>query len=204
MDISIISVGGGGHNLACGIKEAGIFSEAQFVEYESCADMTIGEITEQLSDTVVVCATLGGKTGSRYAPLIALEAIMKSKFVCSVVTMPFAFEGKAKWKRASCALYQIMCSSNLRFIQHNNELEQVPGLMAAEIDKPLIETLASVLENNTLQELAGLSSNHNRNTSLVPERYRLEGYPPDQYPLISIAGDAYPGISITDRERIFK
>lgn len=64
----------------------------------------VDEIVVKASEWIIICATFGGMTGSKYAPLIALEVILKGKFVCSFFSMPYGFEGEQKTKRAIDAL----------------------------------------------------------------------------------------------------
>ena len=139
MNETVIAVGNGGYNLATDLIAAGLFTDAQLIVCDTnqkdleknSANVTETFILEKLrskvksgdtplveaivakaSDAVIVCATLGGMTGSKYAPLIALEAILKGKFVCSFFSMPYEFEGKQKTKRAMDARMQLIVSSN--------------------------------------------------------------------------------------------
>ena len=114
----------------------------------------VEEIVEKASDSVIICATLGGMTGSKYAPLIALEAILKGKFVCSFFSMPYEFEGEQKNKKAMNARMQLIVSSNLAIQQNNDRLKEVESLGLNDIDKPLIETVKSAMSARSLGELA--------------------------------------------------
>lgn len=147
MNETIIAVGNGGYNLATDLIAAGLFPNSQLIvcdtnekdleKHSANATETIlldklrskvksddtpivGDIVAKASDSVIICATLGGMTGSKYAPLIALEAILKGKFVCSFFSMPYEFEGEQKTKRAMNARMQLIASSNFA-VQQNND-----------------------------------------------------------------------------------
>lgn len=146
---------------------------------------------------MIICATLGGMTGSKYAPLIALEAILKGKFVCSFFSMPYEFEGEQKNKRAMNARMQLIVSSNLAIQQNNDRLKEVESLGLNDIDKPLIETVKSAMSARSLGELA----NDPKNAMLqlyIPEEYRVK-----DLPLVWIRSDTYRGISEDERKNIF-
>lgn len=224
MKETIIAVGNGGYNLATGIIAAGLFPDARLIVCDTnekdleknsvnaaesflleklrksikSGDTTlVDDIVEKASDSVIVCATLGGVTGSKYAPLIALDAILKSKFVCSFFSMPYGFEGEQKTKRAMNARMQLIVSSNLAVQQNNDRLKEVESLGLNDIDKPLVETIKSAMSNRTLEELAN-EPNNEALQAYIPEEYRMSGLP-----LIWLRSDTYRGITNEDRKGIF-
>lgn len=172
MSVTIISVGNGGFNVASDIINAGIFPDNQFIVVDTdpdllkknvkCADKGIllekfgrskvkSELTsmvdsviEGVSDTIIVCATLGGMTGSKYAPLIALNAVTRGKFVCSVVSIPADYEGAEKIRKAQNSLHKMIVASNLVLLQHNEKLRNY-DLSLIEMNRPIVDTLASVM-----------------------------------------------------------
>ena len=224
MNETIIAVGNGGFNLATDLIAAGLFPNAQLIVCDTnqrdleknsvnaaesflleklrgkvkSGDTTLVEgIVAKASDSVIICATLGGMTGSKYAPLIALEAILKGKFVCSFFSMPYEFEGEQKNKRAMNARMQLFVSSNLAVQQNNDRLKEVESLGLNNIDKPLIETVKSAMSARSLGELA----NDPKNAMLqlyIPEEYRVK-----DLPLVWIRSDTYRGISEEERKNIF-
>ena len=224
MNESIIAVGNGGFNLATDLIAAGLFPNAQLIVCDTnqrdleknsvnaaesflleklrgkvkSGDTTLVEgIVAKASDSVIICATLGGMTGSKYAPLIALEAILKGKFVCSFFSMPYEFEGEQKNKKAMNARMQLIVSSNLAIQQNNDRLKEVESLGLNDIDKPLIETVKSAMSARSLGELA----NDPKNAMLqlyIPEEYRVK-----DLPLVWIRSDTYRGISEEERKNIF-
>ena len=220
MNETIIAVGNGGYNLATDLIAAGLFTDAQLIVCDTnqkdleknSANVTETFILEKLrskvksgdtplveaivakaSDAVIVCATLGGMTGSKYAPLIALEAILKGKFVCSFFSMPYEFEGEQKTKRAMNARMQLIVSSNFAVQQNNDRLKEVHSLGLNDIDKPLVETVKSAMRAHSLSELA-----NDALQSLIPEEYRVK-----DLPLIWLRSDIYRGITDEDRKEIF-
>ena len=224
MNETVIAVGNGGYNLATDLTAAGLFTDAQLIVCDTnqkdleknSANVTETFILEKLrskvksgdtplveaivakaSDAVIVCATLGGMTGSKYAPLIALEAILKGKFVCSFFSMPYEFEGEQKTKRAMDARMQLIVSSNFAIQQNNDRLKEVHSLGLNDIDKPLVETVKSAMRAHSLSELANDPKN-DALQSLIPEEYRVK-----DLPLIWLRSDTYRGITDEDRQEIF-
>ena len=224
MNETVIAVGNGGYNLATDLIAAGLFTDAQLIVCDTnqkdleknSANVTETFILEKLrskvksgdtplveaivakaSDAVIVCATLGGMTGSKYAPLIALEAILKGKFVCSFFSMPYEFEGEQKTKRAMNARMQLIVSSNFAVQQNNDRLKEVHSLGLNDIDKPLVETVKSAMSARSLRELANDPKN-DALQSLIPEEYRVK-----DLPLIWLRSDTYRGITDEDRQEIF-
>ena len=224
MNETVIAVGNGGYNLATDLTAAGLFTDAQLIVCDTnqkdleknSANVTETFILEKLrskvksgdtplveaivakaSDAVIVCATLGGMTGSKYAPLIALEAILKGKFVCSFFSMPYEFEGEQKTKRAMDARMQLIVSSNFAIQQNNDRLKEVHSLGLNDIDKPLVETVKSAMRAHSLSELANDPKN-DALQSLIPEEYRVK-----DLPLLWLRSDTYRGITDEDRKGIF-
>lgn len=223
MKETIIAVGNGGYNLATGIIAAGIFPDARLIVCDTnekdleknsvnaaesflleklrktvkVGDTTlVDDIVEKASDSVIVCATLGGMTGSKYAPLIALDAILRGKFVCSFFSMPYGFEGEQKTKRAMNARMQLIASSNLVVQQNNDRLKEVESLGLNDIDKPLVETLKSAMSHESLEEMA-FSVNVDLQ-EYIPEEYRVK-----DIPLLWFRNDCYRGITADDRKDVF-
>ena len=224
MNETVIAVGNGGYNLATDLIAAGLFTDAQLIVCDTnqkdleknSANVTETFILEKLrskvksgdtplveaivakaSDAVIVCATLGGMTGSKYAPLIALEAILKGKFVCSFFSMPYEFEGEQKTKRAMDARMQLIVSSNFAIQQNNDRLKEVHSLGLNDIDKPLVETVKSAMRAHSLSDLANDPKN-DALQSLIPEEYRVK-----DLPLLWLRSDTYRGITDEDRKGIF-
>lgn len=224
MQETIIAVGNGGYNLASDLIAAGLFPDAKLIVCDTnekdleknsvngsesylleklrgnvkSGDTTfVEDIVEKALDSVIVCTTLGGMTGSKYAPLIALEAILKGKFVCSFFSMPYEFEGEQKAKRAMNARMKLIASSNLAIQQNNDRLKEVESLGLNDIDKPLVETIKSAMNHKSLEELADAKDNAALQ-AYIPEEYRVK-----DMPLLWIRSNAYPGIADEERKNIF-
>lgn len=224
MKATIIAVGNGGYNLASDIIKANIFPDSKFIvcdtdernleESSKNADETflldkihantktrsyllsgiVEDIIVNCTDTVIVCATYGGLTGSKYAPLIALEAILKGKFVCSIFSMSFSFEGTAHANRAFAARMQTVASSNLVFQQNNDRLKVIDSLGLEEMNKPLVETVSNAVTTRSLAEL----SLSNDLDALIPKMYNLPNIP-----LLWLRSNCYRGIENSDRIELF-
>lgn len=224
MNETVIAVGNGGYNLATDLIAAGLFTDAQLIVCDTnqkdleknSANVTETFILEKLrskvksgdtplveaivakaSDAVIVCATLGGMTGSKYAPLIALEAILKGKFVCSFFSMPYEFEGEQKTKRAMNARMKLIVSSYFAVQQNNDRLKEVASLGLNDIDKPLVGTIKSAMSHKSLVELADTKNNDSLQ-AYIPEEYRV-----NDMPLVWIRSNIYHGISDDERKNIF-
>ena len=204
--VNIIAVGNGGHNIATNLISAEIFSEHTLIivdtnkkdlkrnsknadksflvetfnrnkKVESELTYLVDNIIDETGETVVVCATLGGNTASKYAPLITLEARVKGKFVCSLISMPFIYEGKKKFEIASASGMQIIASSNMTIVQDNNRLSDVePELYFGELDKPIIDTLKSIMSSHSLKDVSDIKD-RKQLEDLIPMKYRLSGMP---------------------------
>ena len=139
MRTTIIAVGNGGYNLASDIITTQVLTDIKFIvcdtdkksleENKINADAyflldkfrgkvkasmmdIVDDIINSSTERVIICATFGGFTGSKYAPLIALNAILKGKFVCSLFTLDFSFEGEKHGERALNARMQSIAASN--------------------------------------------------------------------------------------------
>lgn len=223
MQETIITVGNGGYNLAADLIAAGLFPDARLIVCDTnekdleknsvngaesflleklrgkvkFGNTTfVEEIVEKASDSVIICATLGGITGSKYAPLIALEAILKGKFVCSLFSMPYGFEGEQKTNRAMNARMQLIVSSNMAVQQNNDRLKEVESLGLNDIDKPLVEAVKTAMSHKSLEETA-FSVNVDLQ-EYIPEEYRVK-----DIPLLWFRNDCYRGITAEDRKGIF-
>lgn len=220
MNETIIAVGNGGYNLAQDIIKAGIFPDAQLIvcdtdsqtleknsenavesflldkirgKVKSYDTVTVEDIVDKTADTVIICVTLGGMAGTKYAPLIALNARMKGKFVCSLFSMPYEFEGEMKGKRAMNARMQLIVSSNLCIQQNNERLKEVGSLGLNDMNKPLVDSLSSALRDKSLEELPVMVG-----TSIqeyTPKEYRVEDTPLIWW----LRNNAY--LSVLDNER---
>ena len=224
MRTTIIAVGNGGYNLATDIINANIFSDTKFIicdtdeksveDHRAKADATfrldkfrgkvkasmidiVDDIIISSTESVIICATFGGYTGSKYAPLIALNAILTGKFVCSLFTLDFSFEGEKHGKRALNARMQSIAASNFVIQQNNDRLKEIETLGLGDMNKPIIDTVVHALRNHTMEELShwiGSESLQN----LVPTEYQL----PD-IPLLWLRPDCYRGIKDAERMNVF-
>ena len=224
---TIIAIGNGGFNIAQDLISDEIFPEHALIVVDTskedlernseCADKSffvepfstnkkvradltgmVDNIIDETTDTVIVCASLGGKTGSKYAPLIALDAILKGKFVCSLFSMPFTFEGKKKWNVADNSKMQLIASSNMTIVQDNDRLSDIePELNFGELNKPIIDTLKSIMSSLSLKEGSEIKDRQQLE-DLIPLKYRLSGMP-----LIQIYDDCYAGITVEKRKELF-
>ncbi|ROT12094.1 hypothetical protein EEL50_12340 [Muribaculaceae bacterium Isolate-105 (HZI)] len=224
MRTTIIAVGNGGYNLATDIINTNIFSDTKFIicdtdeksleEHSASADATFcldkfrgkvkvsmmnfaDDIIKSSTERVIICATFGGFTGSKYAPLIALNAILKGKFVCSFFTLDFSFEGEKHEQRALNARMQSIVASNFVIQQNNDRLKEIETLGLGEMNKPIVDTVINALRNHTLEELS-LWVGPESIQDLIPVEYRLH-----DIPLLWLRSDCYRGIEESERINVF-
>lgn len=225
--VNIIAVGNGGYNIAKGLISAEIFSEHTLIivdtnkedlernsenadksflvetlnrnkKVKSELTYLVDNIIDETSETVVVCATLGGNTGSKYAPLITLDAILNGKFVVSLFSMPFTFEGKKKFEIASTSRMQIIASTNVTVEQNNDKLSDLnTELYFGELDKPIIDTIKSILSSHSLKDVSEIMD-RKLMEEMIPAEYKLPGIP-----LIRVMSECYKGISEEKRKDLF-
>ncbi len=224
MSISIISVGNGGFNIATDMIDAGIFHDVQLIvcdtetkdleqnsanadeqyllsrlgrtKVQSRLLNLVDEVVEKTHETVIICATLGGQTGSKYAPLIGLNALARNKFVCSVVSMPFDYESGRR-DLALRAFSQIIKASNLVIFQYNERLKMIGDLDFCDMNKPLVETLRAISQIS-LREVAGMTLDEAQN--IIPPAYVTKD---QSNPPLWIRTDTYGGFTPEQRIAIF-
>ena len=94
---------------------------------ESSAKESSAEIRAECANAqvVVVCAGLGGGTGSGAAPLIAHEAQRKGAMVVAVVTMPLGGEGGKRREQAEIALARLARSCTAILCFENDRMNEL-------------------------------------------------------------------------------
>lgn len=171
---TVISIGNGGFNIAREIFLSGTFSHPEFIivdtnedelkvkganerfrtillpiferEVNSARAIEIKEVIQSDSERVVICTTLGGKTGTFYAPLIAMDSFLKGKEVHTLCTMPFKFEGKKRLTRAEKAASQLYYASNIFITQNNNRLTDFKSMKLGDLDMPMVKYYRQIIE----------------------------------------------------------
>ena len=105
----------GKHKAECEkVVMAGVHADCEAAIYRLLAGGDVGEVA------VVVC--LGGKAGSRLAPLVVRKASETAACVKCVAVMPFAFEGESRRARAEAALSEIRGCVGEVVVLHNDSL----------------------------------------------------------------------------------
>lgn len=173
--MTVIAVGNGGYNIACNLIQMGSFDGARFFVCDTepsdltkngaIADETflldringdvkstdtthVDHIIKKASKNIILVGAFGGLTGSKYVPLLALEAVLQERFVYSIVTWPINFEGTSIIALANKAMKQLAASSRVTVIQNNNILLELKGL-----NQPITNTLSAILQRYSLEEL---------------------------------------------------
>ena len=110
------------------------------------------------AQVVIVCAGLGGGTGSGAAPVVAHEARKAGALVIGVATLPFAGEGGKRHEQASTSLARLgrSCAAVLCF--ENDRMGEIagPGAPLAEAFAAASATLASAV--GAVLRIVGLPS----------------------------------------------
>lgn len=197
-DITVIAVGNGGYNIAYNLIQMGCFEGARFfvcdtepndlARHASYADNTfllnringnvksadsilVDHIIKKTSQNVILVGAFGGLTGSKYVPLLALEAVMRGRFVYSIVTWPFNTEGPSSITLTNKAMKQLAASSRITVIQNNNILLELKNLTISQINQPIANTLSAILKRYSLEELA--NNNAIDLHRLIPIEYQV-------------------------------
>lgn len=90
---------------------------------------SLDKIKEALegADMVFIAAGLGGGTGTGASPVIAQTAKEMGILTVAVVTKPFSFEGKVRYKIAEEGLEELKEKVDTYLVIHNDRLLQVAG-----------------------------------------------------------------------------
>lgn len=180
-DMTVIAVGNGGYNIACNLIQMGSFDGARFFVCDTepsdltkngaIADETflldringdvkstdtthVDHIIKKASKNIILVGAFGGLTGSKYVPLLALEAVLQERFVYSIVTWPINFEGTSIIALANKAMKQLAASSRVTVIQNNNILLELKDFTINQLNQPITNTLSAILQRYSLEELA--------------------------------------------------
>lgn len=184
MEITLIAVGNCGYNIANDILAVGIVTPAHYFVCDTdvdelqdkkqnakCKTITlplfegnpdtnlipiVGGIMPEETDLVLICAGMGGMTGSRYAPLIGMSAQILNKKVISVFATAFRFEGKNVNTQSKWGFLQQQIASDVCIYQDNNFLlnEGVPD----EMNKPVINALKTLKNKRSILDWSDLSA----------------------------------------------
>ena len=172
--VAIIAVGNGGYNLAKAIIDSAVFKNPELVIFDTdteeidskkdgaspikrifaitespkefVQDIDINGVVPDAADIIVICSTLGGRTGTSYAPLIAMNAQLKGKQVFSLCSLPFMAEGAKRVERARAAAEKLEIASNIFMVQNNDKLQELNAITVAEIDRTMIKLFKEVME----------------------------------------------------------
>lgn len=197
-DITVIAVGNGGYNIAYNLIQMGCFEGARFfvcdtepndlARHATYADNTfllnringnvksadsilVDHIIKKTSQNVILVGAFGGLTGSKYVPLLALEAVMYGRSVYSIVIWPLNDEGPSTIVLANKAMKQLAASSRITVIQNNNILLELKNLTISQINQPITNTLSAILKRYSLEELA--NNNAIDLHRLIPIEYQV-------------------------------
>jgi cell division protein FtsZ len=114
---------------------------------EGAAKESSSEIRDECEGAavVVVCAGLGGGTGSGAAPFVAHEAHRKGALVIGVVTMPLAGEGGKRREQAERAMARLARSCTAILCFENDRLNELgpEGMTISDAFDASAQTLAA-------------------------------------------------------------
>ncbi len=121
--------------------------ESAAIESKDAIREMIGSDTRML----FVTAGMGGGTGTGAAPVIAKIAKDMDILTVSIVTVPFAFEGKRKMKQAEQGIQQLKANCDTVLVILNDKLREVYGSLGineafAKADNVLTNGAKSIAE----------------------------------------------------------
>lgn len=140
---AVIAIGNGGCNIADSIrKQSGRFGDAKFIFCDTDVDRLhrhgekgdefialnldadcFSDVIPADTNTVFIVATLGGTTGSKFAPLAAIQAKkVGARNVVAITTTPFCFEGEDKCAIAQKTAAELSYICDRIIIQDNEKL----------------------------------------------------------------------------------
>lgn len=127
-------------------------------------------IAEELTDEeVYIIAALGGRTTWFYVPHIAFLLNASGKFVWHILSTPAVYEGKEVMDRSNDVLFNLMLFDfNMRLIQDNNKLANIPDLSMDEMNRPIVDTM-SIVSLFNIRKSYSYTEDY---TEYIPERYR--------------------------------
>ena len=152
--VSVVGIGGGGRNavmrMICSNKltftslciqspdgdDIFLNDNLVFLDYKkvlSCDDIPLNDrvlidrVTEN-SEVVVLCAGLGGNTGTNLIPIMADYFKNQGKIVIAVVTKPFKFEGARRMQKAEEGASLIKRAAHFTFFASNEQMKNTEGI----------------------------------------------------------------------------
>ncbi len=141
------------HFFRCGSKHPG-----------SCITMPIDAVSAEQGTAIadmqkthpfkkaIVVSTLGGRTGTKYAPII-LKLLADAEIEsASIVTLPFSFEGQTRLEKAQKALLEISRYSKCTTVFNMDNLKNPLGEMKIG---DFFSILDSCIENAVISYLPG-------------------------------------------------
>ncbi|MEO6053060.1 MAG: cell division protein FtsZ [Chthoniobacterales bacterium] len=115
------------------------------------AEESLEEIRTQVQgfSIVIVCAGLGGGTGSGAVPLIVRAAREAGAFVIALVTLPFSFEGKRRARQTEDTLVLLEKAANVLLCFENDKISEItqPGTGVEETFEKSDLVLGTCLES---------------------------------------------------------
>lgn len=120
-----------------------------------------------LYDNFIICAALGGNTGTNLAPLYALASKRRGKYVCSIFSTPF-IEGQTRSELDKIATtnMQLISFSDLTIQQNNENLKNIRG----HINMPLVDTFRALVQKRFFEDLASMEDEQLK--SIIPQNYK--------------------------------
>lgn len=198
MSPTIIAVGNGGCNIVSELRQRGCLHDATYwacdtsakdlAQHADCVDKTfllerivgtvkaadvrsIRRMVKQASNRLVLVGTLGGQTGSKYLPLLALGAVLRGRTVYAVVARPLDCEGPLTHDLAEKAMRKLAASSSMTLVLENQALTQIPNLPFHHMNRPLVETVSAVCAKKPFQKQTDCRIRDLQ--KLIPEPYRI-------------------------------
>lgn len=151
-NIAILSIGDAGEKIVSSINNQKI-KDIKLLSFKKALIQSDNAIATSLKgiNLLFLVTGLGGKTGGTVVPLIAKVAKELKIVVCSIVTMPFSFEGQKRGKLAKEGLIKLKKYTDSIFVIENNSflqsLDKTLGLKESfeVVDKTLAQMIINIL-----------------------------------------------------------
>jgi cell division protein FtsZ len=153
--IKVIGVGHAGINTV-NYLENNIREGVEYVRLDGLAQVdTAWEYMGEETTAIVLLAGLGGSTGSRGIPDIALQCKERSVPCAAIVFMPFAYESQARHEAALQSLEALRQSTNHVLTLSNEKLREQFGALPFEDafrkgDEMVAEAVGKIVRDGNL------------------------------------------------------
>ena len=161
-NIAILSIGDAGEKIVSSINNQKI-KDIKLLSLKKALIQSDNAIATSLKDIdlLFLVTGLGGETGSTVAPLVTKIAKELKIVVCSIVTMPFSFEGQKREKLARKGLLDLKKYTDSIFVIENNSfLQALDKTLGLKESFEVVDNTIAQMIINILNPALNSTSNH--------------------------------------------